>query len=78
MHHHLKKILSLSINAEKNDILLSNKIETDILMRFAVTLQISNAISSVGIKPSTNFILIALLEIKIILIHYILNYLILV
>ena len=47
---HLKKILSLSINAEKNNILLSNKIETDILMRFAVTLQISNAISSVGIK----------------------------
>ena len=31
---HLKKILYLSINAEKNDILLSNKIETDILMRF--------------------------------------------
>ena len=57
---HLKKILSLSINAEKNNILLSNKIETDILMRFAVTLQISNAISSVGIKSSTNFILIAI------------------
>ena len=55
---HLKKILSLSINAEKNNILLSHKIETDILMRFAVTLQISNAISSVGIKSSSNFILI--------------------
>ena len=55
---HLKKILSLSINAEKNNILLSNKLETDILMRFAVTLQISNAILSVGIKPSSNFILI--------------------
>ncbi len=27
-------------------------------MRFAVTLQISNAILSVGIKPSSNFILI--------------------
>ncbi len=55
---HLKKILSLSINAEKNNILLSNKLETDILMRFAVTLQISEAILSVGIKPSSNFILI--------------------
>ena len=55
---HLKKILSLSINAENNNILLSNKIETDILMRFALTLQISNAISSAGIKPSANFILI--------------------
>jgi molybdopterin converting factor small subunit/tRNA threonylcarbamoyladenosine modification (KEOPS) complex Cgi121 subunit len=57
---HLKKILSISINAEKNNILLSNKIETDILMRFASTLQISNAISSVGLKPSVNFILIAI------------------
>jgi molybdopterin converting factor small subunit/tRNA threonylcarbamoyladenosine modification (KEOPS) complex Cgi121 subunit len=57
---HLKKILSLSINAEKNNILLSNKIETDILMRFALTLQISNAIISAGIKPSVNFILIAI------------------
>jgi len=57
---HLKKILSISINADKNNILLSNKIETDILMRFAVTLQISNAILSVGIKPTTNFILIAI------------------
>ena len=35
-----------------NNILLSNKIETDILMRFALTLQISNAITSAGIKPS--------------------------
>ena len=59
-YSHLKKILSLSINAEKNKILLSNKIETDILMRFALTLQISNAISSAGMKPSTNFILIAI------------------
>ncbi|MDA8721091.1 KEOPS complex subunit Cgi121 [Nitrosopumilus sp.] len=57
---HLKKILSISINADKNNILLSNKIETDILMRFAITLQISNAILSVGIKPTTNFILIAI------------------
>ena len=57
---HLKKILSLSINAEKNNILLSNKLETDILMRFAATLQISNAISSVGIKPTANFILISI------------------
>ena len=57
---HLKKILSISLNAEKNNILLSNKLETDILMRFASTLQISNAISSVGLKPLVNFILIAI------------------
>jgi hypothetical protein len=29
-------------------------------MRFALSLQISNAISSAGLKPSTNFILIAI------------------
>ena len=57
---HLKKILTLSLNAEKNNILLSNKLETDILMRFGLTLQISNAISSAGMKSSINFILIAI------------------
>jgi len=57
---HLKKILSISLNAEKNNILLSHKLEIDILMRFASTLQISNAISSVGLKPSVNFILIVI------------------
>ena len=57
---HLKKILSISITAEKNNILLSNKIETDILMRFAITLQISKAISSAGMRSSANFILIAI------------------
>ena len=57
---HLKKILSLSINAEKNNILLSNKLETDILMRFALTTQISDAIKNVGIKPNINFTIIAI------------------
>ncbi len=36
-NYHLKKILSLSLESEKNNILLSNKLETDILMRFALT-----------------------------------------
>ena len=57
---HLQKILSLSLECEKNNILLSNKLETDILMRFALTKQISTAIMTVGIKPNTNFILIAI------------------
>ena len=57
--YHLKKILFLSLESEKNNILLSNKLETDILMRFALTKQISNAIMNAGIKPKTNFILIA-------------------
>ncbi len=57
---HLKKILFLSLESKKNDVLLSNKLETDILMRFALSSQISSAISDVGIKPKTNFILIAI------------------
>ncbi len=58
-NYHLKKIITLSLESEKNNILLSNKLETDMLMRFALTNQISNAITHVGIKPKTNFILIA-------------------
>ena len=57
---HLKKILILSLIAQKDSILLSNKIETDLLMRFAITSQISDAISKVGIKSANNFILIAI------------------
>ncbi len=58
--YHLRKIISLSIESKKNNILLSNKLETDILMRFALTSQISDAIKKAGIKPNTNFILVAI------------------
>jgi len=58
--YHLKKVLSISVNSEKENILLSNKLETDILMRFAATKQIAEAITLVGIKPKNNFILIAI------------------
>lgn len=57
---HLKKVLSVSLQSEKNNILISKKLETDILMRFALTKQISSAISIAGIKPKTDFILIAI------------------
>ena len=57
---HLKKILSLSLESQKNDVLLSNKLETDILMRFAISKQISAAITLAGIKPKTDFLLIAI------------------
>lgn len=57
---HLRKIISLSVNSDKNNTLLSNKFEIDILMRFAISSQISFAINSVGIKSKQNFILIAL------------------
>ncbi len=61
---HVKKILSLSFSSQKNNILLSNKLETDILMRFALTLQISEAIFTAGIKPNNNFLLITIGEKK--------------
>jgi molybdopterin converting factor small subunit/tRNA threonylcarbamoyladenosine modification (KEOPS) complex Cgi121 subunit len=59
-NYHLKKIISLTVTSDKNNTLLSNKLETDILMRFAISLQISYAIDSAGIKPKQNFMLIAL------------------
>jgi tRNA threonylcarbamoyladenosine modification (KEOPS) complex Cgi121 subunit/molybdopterin converting factor small subunit len=55
---HVKKTLAISLSAQKADTLLSNKIETDILMRFACTRQISDAISKVGVKINTYSILI--------------------
>ncbi|WP_316504390.1 KEOPS complex subunit Cgi121 [Nitrosopumilus sp.] len=58
--YHLQKILSISLESAKKNILLSNKLETDILMRFALTNQVSDAIREAGIKPKTNFILIAI------------------
>jgi len=58
--YHLKKILFISIKSEKEDILLSNKLETDILMRFAATRQIAEAITLAGIHQKNNFILIAI------------------
>lgn len=57
---HLKKILSLSLESQKNDVLLSNRLETDILMRFAISKQISAAIQTAGMKPKTDFFLIAI------------------
>ena len=59
-NYHLKKVLSISLESKKNNILLSKKLEIDILMRFALTKQISVAIINAGIKPKTNFILIAI------------------
>ena len=59
-NYHLKKIILLSVYSDKNNILLSNKFEIDILMRFAISSQISSAITSAGIKPKQNFMLIAL------------------
>jgi len=55
---HVQKTVIISLSAQKTGILLSNKIETDILMRFACTRQISDAISKVGVKKNSDSILI--------------------
>ena len=57
--NHIKKILALSLYAKKNKTLLSKKIETDILLRFACTTQISHAINVAGRKPKNDFVIIA-------------------
>ena len=58
--HHAKKILAISIHAKKNKTLLSKKIETDILLRFAATTQISQAIKVAGRKLNMGFLIIAI------------------
>ena len=55
---HAKKIVSISLSAKKSNVLLSNKVETDILMRFACTRQITDAISKVGVKKNNESIMI--------------------
>ena len=57
---HVKKILSVSILAQKHNLLLSKKLETDILLRFAGTTQISDAIKNLGLATSQNFLLISI------------------
>ena len=57
---YVKKILSLSIFAKKHDILLSKKLEIDILLRFACTTQINEAIKNHGIKKDQNFLMIVI------------------
>lgn len=57
---HAKKVIIISLAAQKTGSMLSNKLETDILMRFACTRQISEAIQKVGMKRRENFILIAI------------------
>ena len=57
---HAKKVITISLTAQKTGSMLSNKLETDILMRFACTRQISEAIQKVGMKRRENFILITI------------------
>ena len=56
---HAEKILGLSVFAKENDLLLSKKLETDILLRFASTSQILEAIRRIGIENNDDFTIIA-------------------
>lgn len=57
---HVKKIIALSLYAQKHNLLLSKKIHTDILLRFAATTQISDAIKTVGLDKTDDFTVIAI------------------
>jgi len=57
---HAKKILAISLHAKKTKTMLSKKIETDILLRFAVTTQISAAIKVAGRKMNMDCLVIAM------------------
>lgn len=57
---HAEKIITISQMAQRNKTLLSKKIETDILLRFAGTTQIVDALEQVGIKSGNSFMLIAI------------------
>ena len=57
---HAKKILAISLHAKKTNTMLSKKIETDILLRFAATTQISEAIKIAGRKMNMDFLIIAI------------------
>ena len=54
---HIQKILAISIRAKRRNIMLSKRLETDILMRFAGTRQISYAISRAGAGKGDNIII---------------------
>ena len=57
---HAEKIITISNMAKENSTLISKKIDTDILLRFAGTTQIQDAIHKVGIKTGDGFIVITI------------------
>lgn len=57
---HARKILLLALECERRGVMISEKLETEILLRFALTTQISRAIREAGILPGRGFVLVAL------------------
>jgi len=58
--NHARKVITTSFTYKKKRLLLSKKLETDILLRFACTRQISGAIVRAGIHKQGNYIIIAI------------------
>lgn len=57
---HVRKILLLALECERRGVMISGRLETEILLRFAVTSQISRAIREAGVARGRGFVLIAL------------------
>lgn len=57
---HLRRILEISITSEKNQDILSNNLEIDIIQRLAGTTQISRAIQTAGAAASNTCMVISL------------------
>lgn len=56
--NHVKKILRISLTAKSTNTMLSDTLESDILLRFACTRQITDAIKKVGIQTNKDSLLI--------------------
>lgn len=57
---HARRIIEMSLAASRSDTMLSNRIETDLLMRFAATRQIDDAIKKVGLQRGEESVLVVL------------------
>ena len=57
---HAKKIIKISFESKKNESLLAKKLVSDILLRFAYTTQISQAIKTTGLSKKNDFYVIAI------------------
>ena len=56
--NHVKKILRISLTAKNTNTMLSDTLESDILLRFACTRQITDAIKKAGIQSNKDSLLI--------------------
>ena len=58
--HHARKIISISLFAQKHNLMLAKELTADIIMRFAYTTQISKAIQIAGMQNDKTFVVISI------------------